>query len=719
MKVLRDFSSSLLVTKSIVLTSMLLLAACSDQTNKSTSQEQAKTTVDWVGYGNSHSEQRFGELDQINSDNVNRLGLAWSLDLPNARSLQATPLAVDGVLYFTTDAGMEVYAVDATTGKTLWVYRTQSETPDSLRLTMGPNRGLGYENGKVFVGVGDGRLIALDTETGEEVWSARTFEKGDSRYISGAPRVFDGKVIIGHGGGDTGERGYVSTYNTETGELLWRFWIVPGDPNQGFEHSAMEMAAETWDGEYWKYGHGGTAWNGITFDPEMNRVYIGTGNAGPYHPEIRSPGGTGDNLFLCSIVALDANTGEYIWHYQVNPREAWDYKATMDIILADLEIDGVERKVLMQAPTNGFFYVIDRKTGKLISAEPYGGKINWATHIDLETGRPAERENIRYEDGEPEHIWPGTFGAHNYQPMSYNPETGLVYIPHLEAGMIMGTVTPEHYETDPIRTTYKHVAQTGATFGGLLLDSENGGKGSIIAYDPIAQEEVWRETTDSFWNGGTLTTSGNLAFYGTAKGMLNAYNATNGEKLWEFNVGLGIISAPMTYAVNGTQYVSLLVGYGGSAGSGIPVMKQGWKYRAQPRRLLTFKLDGDQPLPETAPPSFDVNPVTVEGFEPDGKKVNRGILMYHTTCAHCHGGLLEAESVAPDLRESHLAANFDGFKSVLQDGLLASRGMPIYDDLTDEDIEGIYHYIRFGAMSAGGEVPEMNMDDCTFCGFAN
>lgn len=716
------FKAAPTLSLALVMSTNAFLSGCnSDSTGETrkVSDEKEMRSVDWPGYGNDLSEQRFGALTQINSDNVDDLGLAWSLDLPNARSLQATPLAVDGTLYFTTDAGMEVYAVDAVTGAEKWVYRTVSETPDSLRLTMGPNRGLGYESGKVFVGVGDGRLIAIDTETGKEVWTARTFNKGDSRYISGAPRVFDGKVVIGHGGGDTGERGYVSAYSTETGELLWRFWIVPGDPNLGFESEAMEMAAATWDGEYWKYGHGGTAWNAMTFDAELNRLYIGTGNAGPYSPDIRSPGGNGDNLFLCSIVAVDADTGEYIWHYQVNPRDSWDFKATMDIILADLEIDGENRKVLMQAPTNGFFYVIDRLDGKLISAEPYGGKVNWASHIDLETGRPVERENIRYEDGQPEHIWPGTFGAHNYQPMSFNPDTGLVYIPHLEAGMIMGTVTPEHYEVDPIRTGYKHVAQTGATFGGLLLDSENGGKGSIIAYDPVAQKEVWRETTDSFWNGGTLTTAGNLAFYGTAKGLLNAYDATTGNKLWSFHTGLGIISAPMTYAVDGKQYISLLVGYGGSAGSGIPLMREGWKYKAQPRRLLTFALGAKNPLPETAPPSFDINPVLVDGFQPDAKKINHGILMYHTVCAHCHGGFLNAESVAPDLRESALSANLDSFAAVLKTGTLANRGMPLYDDLTDDDIEGIYHFVRYGAMTVGGEKVDIDMNDCTFCGFAN
>ena len=700
--------------QTLVLPQLFVLTACSPSSERLSEQQN----VDWLNYGNTHSEQRFGTLEQINSSNVRRLGLAWAQEIPEARTLQATPLAVNGILYYSTDWGLNIYAVDGQTGNVVWQHREQSETPDTMRITMGAHRGLAYESGKVFAGITDGRLLALDAQTGDLVWSARTFRKGASRAITGAPRTFNGKVIIGHGGGDLATRGYVSTYDTETGELLWRFYTVPGNPEDGFEDAAMEMAAETWTGQWWKYGGGGTVWNGITYDPEFNRIYLGTGNSNPYSPTIRSPDG-GDNLFLCSVVALDADTGEYIWHYQSNPREAWDYKATADMVLADLEIEGQTRKVLMQAPTNGFFYVIDRETGKLISAQKWGGKVNWAERIDLETGRPVEVPGIRYEDGQNVHMWPSTFGAHNYQSMSYNPNTGLVYIPHQEAGMIMGTVSPEQYENDPIRTGYKHVAQTGATFGGLLLDSENGGKGSLVAYDPIAQKERWRYVADSFWNGGTLTTAGNLTFYATALGEFFAFDATTGQKLWEFDVGLGVISAPMTFSVDGTQYISLLVGYGGTAASGIPLFKHGWKFGLQPRRLLTFKLDGTLPLPETPPPDHEVRPFVVEGFEPEGARVQRGMMLYHTTCVACHGGMLAAESVAPDLRESALSGELQALRAVLQQGLFAQRGMPLYDDLSDEDVEDIYHFIRYGAMTAGGEPLEMSMEDCTFCGLSN
>ena len=685
----------------------------------SAAAEKPAKYVNWDRYGNEPDEQRYSPLDQINSDNASRIGLAWAFDIPRARSLPGTPLAVDGSIYFSTDGGYQVFGVDALTGEQKWRWSAISETPDSLRLNMLANRGVAYEDGKVFVGVNDGRLVAIDAETGKTVWSTRTFPEGTPRFISGAPRTMDGKVIIGHGGADTSARGYVSTYDTKTGKLLWRWWVVPGNPDDGFENKAMEAAAKTWNGEWWKFGGGGTVWNAMTYDPELNHVYLGTGNAGgAYSQDIRSPGG-GDNLYVASIVALDATTGEYKWHYQVNPGEVWDFKATMDMVITELEIKGKKRKVVMQAPTNGFFYVIDRETGELLSAEPWGGKVNWASHIDLKTGRPVENENMRPKVGHSPHVWPGTFGAHNYQPMSYNPDTGLVYIPHLEAGMIMGTISKEQYEEDYFRNKHPFFAQSGATFGGLLFDSENGGNGSLVAYDPVNQKEVWRDVTDSFWNGGTMTTAGNLVFYGTARGKFNAYNATTGEKVWEFNAGLGIISGPMTFAIDGTQYISLLVGYGTSAGSGIDKLRMGWKFNAQPRRLLTFKLDGKMPLPETAPPSFDVHPVKVADFQPDGKKVQEGLFLYHNTCITCHGAMLNAESVAPDLRESPLAANFDAFKAVLTQNLLAAGGMPNYADLTPEDIENLYHYVRFGAMTAGGEKMDMDMSECTFCGFAN
>ena len=359
----------------------------------------------WLSYGRTYAEHHYSPLADINAGNVQNLGLAWSLDLPLQRSLEATPLAIDGILYFSGTYG-KVFAVDAMSGRHLWEFDPDlaNHSPEKLRLSMGGHRGVAYWRGKVYVGVVDGRLYALDAHTGKPLWSTQTFDDPKARKaITGAPRVFGGKVIIGHGGADYGTRGYVTAYDTETGEQLWRFYTVPGDPKKGFENAAMAMAAKSWDGQWWHWGGGGTVWDSITYDPDFNRVYLGVGNGSPWDAEIRSPG-NGDNLFLCSIVALNADTGEYVWHYQVNPRETWDFKATANMILADLPIGDTIRKVLMQAPTNGFFYVIDRVSGKLLSAEKFA-KATWAERIDLKTGRPVEAPNIRYENG-PVVIWP-------------------------------------------------------------------------------------------------------------------------------------------------------------------------------------------------------------------------------------------------------------------------------------------------------------------------
>ena len=391
-----------------------LVAICAASAN-----EAAGTSADWPNHGGAADESGYSQLDQIKASNVERLGLAWSLDLPDEVTLEATPLAVDGVLYF-TGSYAAVYAVDGVTGKLLWKYdpQTWKHNPAKMLLSFAVNRGVAYADGRVFAASLDGRLIALDAKSGKLLWSVQTIDPRSMETMTGAPRTFNGKVIIGNAGADFGMRGYVTAYEAATGKQAWRFYTVPGRPEQNKGDPAMERAAATWSGEYWNTGTGGTVWNGMTFDAELNRIYIGTGNGAPYDVEKRSPG-DGDNLYLASIVALDADTGKYVWHYQANPREAWDYKCTANIIMATLQIDGKPRKVLLQAPTNGFFYVLDRETGKLISAEKTG-KVTWAERIDLKTGRPVEAKNIRYETGDLE-IWPSPIGAHNWQAMSFSP----------------------------------------------------------------------------------------------------------------------------------------------------------------------------------------------------------------------------------------------------------------------------------------------------------
>ncbi len=656
--------------------------------------------VNWLSYGRTYAEHHYSPLTAINVNNVKRLGLAWSRDLPGQRSLESLPLAVNGVLYFSGTYG-KTFAIDAKSGRELWEFDPDlaHNAPQKLRIVMGAHRGVAYWRGKVYVGVVDGRLIALDANTGHVIWSVQTFDDPRARKaISGAPRVFNGKVIIGHGGADFGTRGYVSAYDAGTGKRLWRFYTVPGDPKKGFEDAAVAMAAKTWDGEWWRWGGGGTVWDSITYDPEFNRVYLAVGNGSPWRADIRSPG-SGDNLFLCSIVALDADTGGYVWHYQVNPRESWDYDATQQMILADLKIAGRLRKVLMQAPKNGFFYVLDRATGKLISAEKFS-KVTWAERIDLATGRPVEIQNLRYADG-PVLFWPSSAGAHSWQPMSFNPRTRLVYIPTMKLGMRIGPSASDEdlkaFDSEPRR-----YLPTLAVKSELVMIDPDDGTAGLLAWDPVAQKKRWEvHYQDSFWNGGTMTTAGNLVFQGIGRGQFVAYDARTGEQLWSFDAGLGIIAAPTTYEAEGVQYVSILVGYGGSAGNGLKLFDYGWRFDEQPRRLLSFALGKHAALPLAQPPRYTVNAVDDPAFIIDPKLAAAGDKVYHSTCFLCHGGKVTGTgSIAPDLRESLVALHWESFRSVLQEGVLAAQGMPKYDDLSDEDLRAIFAYVRQRAREA-------------------
>ena len=646
------------------------------------------SNADWPMKGHDNSDNHFSPLEQISTATVDRLGLAWSLDLGDERgALEASPLAVDGVLYF-PGGGSVVYAVDAVSGGLLWKHdpKVYQNTDQSLlRFTWRANRGVAYSDGKILLGTNDGRLQALDAKTGKLLWSVRTFPEKSTRYIAGVPRVFKGKVIIGNGGGDWGNGGYVTAYDIQTGKQAWRFYTVPGSLEDNAGDPVMEMAAKTWSGEYWKTGMGGTVWHGITYDEELDQLYIGTGNSSPYNPAVRSPDG-GDNLFLVSIVALEPDTGEYLWHYQMNPREAWDYKSTADIVLADMILDGQQQKVLMQAPTNGFFYVIDRTTGKLISAEKIG-KVTWAERIDLETGRPVEASNIRYETGSTT-LWPGFMGAHNWQPMSHNPETGLVYIPYMQQ--------PTRYTVD-----------LNSIAGGVSMDlpptdDEEDGKGKLLAWDPVKQQAAWSVQHPSIWNGGVISTAGGLVFQGTEKGFLEAYDAGNGEKLWGFYVGQGIIAAPITYMVNGRQYVSVLVGYGGQAVVTVNFNDTYWDYRL-PRRLLTFALDGTAELDTSTVDVPDI--LDDETLVIDEGGAARGALLYSKKmCLMCHGrGTRSVGAQGPDLRRSGIALSPAALAEFLKSGASAEYGMPAYPELSDDDVNALYMYIRAGAREALGK----------------
>jgi len=645
-------------------------------------------SANWLSYGRTYSEQRYSPLDQINEKTVAGLKPDWGLELPD-RTLLATPIVVDGVMYISGSYSV-VRAVDAASGKVLWTYdpKTLEVAGDRQRIFWDSNRGVAFWKGKVFVATGDGRLNAIDAKTGKEVWSAVTIDPKLPMYINGAPRVFRDKVIIGNGGTEVGaNRGYVTAYDTETGKQAWRFYIVPGNPADGFEDETQAMAAKTWTGEWWKHGGGGNAWNGFTYDPEFNRIYIGTGNGSPWNRNIRSPGG-GDNLFLCSIVALDADTGKYAWHYQTTPGETWDYNSNMDIVLADLKIDGKPVKALMHAPKNGFFYVIDRANGKLLSAEKIG-KVDWAESIDLKTGRPIERKGARYEDGQ-ELVWPSPFGIHNWHAMSFNPNTGLAYIPVME---LPGLFTDKGIDKS-IWQSPNFSIDPGVEFARDDIPV-NAGTGALRAWDPVAQKLRWEVTLPGVWNPGTLTTAGNLVIQGRTDGKLVAYRATDGESLWQFDAGLGISAPPVTYTVNGKQHIALLVGWGGAgpAVGGSLQAQHGWAYRAQPRRLISFSLEGKAELPKLPPPSF-AKPLKQEDFKVDDMLAQQGNLLYAKHCVLCHGAGAVSGGYAPDLRASTIPVYEDALQDVVIKGSRQMAGMPRFHDLSEGDLKALQHYIR-------------------------
>ena len=476
--------------------------------------------TNWPSYGRTYDENHFSPLREINRQSIGKLGLAWSFDLGTLQRSDSQLLEANGIVF--AASGLSVLqAIDVRSGKLLWRYDPDVASVAGARLRSGWGiRGLALWQDEVIAGTQDGRLIAVDAKTGQLRWSTQALAAGDETAITGAPRVFNGKVVIGYAGGDRRQvRGALLCFDARTGKFLWRFYTTPGDPSKGFENDAMRLAAKSWNGAWWRFGGGGTVWNAITYDPELDRIYIGTGNGEPWNPAIRSPKG-GDNLFICSIVALDAKTGAYVWHYQVSPRDAWDYDATEDIELATLSINGAKRRVLLQAPKNGFLFVLDRNTGKLIAASKIG-KVSWASGYDLKTGRPIEAPGIRYETG-PVLMWPGTFGTHNWQPMSYDPRTGLLFIPTINAaGAYAGQ------GLDP--RTWKPVANAWNT--GLAFAAGKAGEveipagtfgSSLQARNPLTGQQIWSIANPGIVNGGTMATAGGLVFQGLIDGTLNA-----------------------------------------------------------------------------------------------------------------------------------------------------------------------------------------------------
>ena len=705
--------NQLLVSISILLTITLFTFCKEEVVEKGTAEHIQKVTEaindevlananarpgDWLSHGRNYKEDRYSELDQITKENVGDLGLAWAEEIGTKRGLQATPLVVDGILYFSGPFN-KVWAYDARTGQEIWHFVHDYDTDSNIDLCCGfSNRGLAMYKGDLFMGTLDGKLVSIDATTGTKNWEVMTIPPDQQYSITGAPRIVKGKVIIGNGGAEVGARGYITAYDTATGKADWRFYTVPGDPSKPYEHADLKAAAKTWNGDvYWKQGGGGTVWDAIVYDPELNLIYIGVGNGAHWDREFRSPGG-GDNLYLSSIVALDADDGSYKWHYQTTPGDSWDYTATQPLILADLKIKGQMRKVIMQAPKNGYFYVIDRTNGQFISADNFVYQ-NWTTGMD-ENGRPIEAEGARYTDGQTHWISPSSHGGHNWPPMSFNHETGLVYI-------------PTAIQSEP----YVHTGgadDPGALGGGIGANVALANKlyipnvfdpnpaapvpqtssGRLIAWDPIAQKEVWGVDQIGIYNGGLLSTTTGLLMQGDATGMFTIRDVKDGSVLKEFDLRSGIVASPVTYMVDGEQYITMLVGWGGYLAKlhkHVPRIHEGTIY--------TFKLGGQAEAPEKLP-AFE-HPLTTIKTDASPEHIGNGWNVFTRFCIHCHPSPGAGHASTPDLARSSNDI-FDNYKSIILEGSLAKQGMPNFKGrITEQEIEDVKSFIFYSSETLG------------------
>ncbi|MGH8149019.1 MAG: PQQ-dependent dehydrogenase, methanol/ethanol family [Steroidobacteraceae bacterium] len=499
---------------------------------------------EWMSVGRTYDEERFSPLSQINANDVSRLGLAWYANFDTNRSQEGTPLEIDGVLYLST-AWSKVRAYDARTGRLLWAFDPKVPGQFAGRGCCDiVSRGIAAWQGKIFVATYDGRLIALDARTGKPIWSVLTVDHDKPYTITGAPRVVKGRVLIGNAGGEFGIRGYLSAYDAGTGKLDWRFYTIPGNPALGFEQPILAKAARTWHGDWWRLGGGGGVWDAIVYDPRLDLVYFGTGNGTPWNRKYRGSGG-GDNLFVASIIAVNADTGAYVWHYQETPGEEWDYDATPPLMLASLDIHGKSRRVLMQASKNGFFYVLDARTGALISAKNFV-PVDWTLGIDPETGRPIPNPATRYDlTGKPAVVEPSGQGAHAWHPMSFSPATGLVYFSAIDTRFTM--TSAKHFTPEPMGANTGLAFPTATGGGPRPPRRPPSTHQRLTAWNPVTQRAVWRSAPLGHIGAGTLATAGNLVFEGTTDGQFMAYRATDGKVLWSAQAETGVVAGPMTF----------------------------------------------------------------------------------------------------------------------------------------------------------------------------
>jgi quinohemoprotein ethanol dehydrogenase len=671
------------------LIAICVLAPCSgaalsagDVTEERVLAESGKG-VNWFLKGGGFDGSHFSPLGEINSGNVGELGLAWVSGIPAPDGISATPVVVDGVVYFSA-AYSVAFAVDAGTGRILWTFDPNvraafAKSPQTSWLAR-VNRGVAVWDGKVFVTTADCRLLAVDAANGKELWTRETCDPEQGYGISDSPYVGGGRVYVGNAGSESHQktRGYVTAYDAATGRQLWRFFIVPSDKAEENTSASMKLAAATWSGTaLQEFGGGGNNWNEMTYDPDSGLLFFGTSGAVPYVHALRSPDG-GDNLFLSSVVAVNASTGEYAWHYQTVTRDSWDYNATMNIVLAALEINGAKRDTLLIAPKNGFFYVLDKRTGELLSAEKYA-KVNWATHINLETGRPVYDPAGEYwsaSEGETVAVWPNMWGAHSWNPMAWHPGERLAYIPVVDIPSLSTNHGGDEY-TDTLEMMTE-------------VDGKPFGPGKLLAWDPLTQSARWSVERPFPFNGGVMATAGGLVFQGDALGAFEAYSASDGELLWRVMTGSAITAAPVSYAIGGKQHILIPVGAGGGVQFAYPELHAGDRPQG-PTRLMAFALGSQREVPAVVavPRQLPEQPP----FAATSAEVDAGRELYAENCNGCHGKNAVARygGSVPDLRHSTKDVHA-AWPAIVVGGARIANGMPSFK-LEPEESEAIRNYV--------------------------
>ena len=649
----------------------------------------------WMMVGGTYQETHYSPLDEINRDNVGQLELAWYADYDVNLSQQGTPLYIDGVIYVSTAWSM-VNAFDARTGELLWHYDPETPREIVTKICCGiVNRGIAAYEGKIYLGTLDGYIVAINADTGEEEWRKLTIDPNGPATITSAPRIIKGQVLIGNSGAEKSARGYLGAYDAATGEDLWRVYTVPGNPELGFESPQMELAASTWSGEWWELGGGGTVWDAIVYDEVNDLVMFGTGNGTPWDQRARDPEG-GDNLFIASILAVDATTGEYAWHYQTTPGDTWDYDAMSPMMLLDLEVDGIERHVLAQPNKNGFFYMLDAATGELLRGYPFT-EVNWATGIDMDTGRPIEVPEARYDHENIFNLAPGVQGGHGWHANAWNPETGYIYIATQRAYFAMQSDENFTPNTDPNANNL--AIDMGANFV-YYRDNPDAPRefvGYVSAWDPVTGEEVWRGEENNGPTGGVLSTGGGLVFSGGGNNTneFRAYDTVTGEKLWSFDTQTGMVAAPITFELDGKQYVAASVG----------INQAGNYFAPNYSRLLVFALEGGAALPQ--PLSYTPRELNPPELTASADVVAAGGEAYGQHCGVCHGiGGQQRGANFPNLLVSPMLHSQEAFDTVVIDGVRADKGMVSFADrVSAEDSEAIRWFLVAQANEALNAIP--------------